>query len=165
MILLVLTYLVAVASPASAADLVGRASMDGDTIELHGTRIRLYGIDAPESAQLCRDSQGKEYRCGQTSANALADLSTASRSPVIRGPDQYGGTVAVCAVSGVDLGDWLVRRGLAVDYAHYSKGKYRAAQDEASKAHIGVWSGDFIEPRYFRSCLKGGRLPPDCSSS
>jgi len=28
--------------------------IDGDTIEVHGQRIRIHGIDAPESRQLCR---------------------------------------------------------------------------------------------------------------
>jgi endonuclease YncB( thermonuclease family) len=37
------------------AQLAGIASVvDGDTIEIHGTRIRIFGVDAPESAQLCR---------------------------------------------------------------------------------------------------------------
>jgi endonuclease YncB( thermonuclease family) len=35
---------------ALAADLTGQASViDGDTLEIHGARIRLWGIDAPET--------------------------------------------------------------------------------------------------------------------
>jgi len=42
--------------------LSGVASViDGDTLEIHGTRIRLHGIDAPESAQLCERSSGKTW--------------------------------------------------------------------------------------------------------
>jgi endonuclease YncB( thermonuclease family) len=50
-------FLLASVSVGLAADLTGRASViDADTIEIHGTRIRLWGIDAPESTQLCRDA-------------------------------------------------------------------------------------------------------------
>src|ERR1700747_414108 len=38
--------------------------IDGDTLEIHGTRIRLWGIDAPESSQLCRGDDSLQYRCG-----------------------------------------------------------------------------------------------------
>jgi endonuclease YncB( thermonuclease family) len=67
--------------PAAATDsvhwkaaIIGVASViDGDTLEIHDRRIRLDGIDAPESAQLClRD--GRKERCGQASAFFLADL-------------------------------------------------------------------------------------------
>ncbi|HEX7883996.1 MAG TPA: hypothetical protein VF499_14825, partial [Afipia sp.] len=54
-----LALFVIVAPPvdrAGAGDVAGQASViDGDTIEIHGTRVRLYGIDAPEHDQLCRD--------------------------------------------------------------------------------------------------------------
>ncbi len=55
------------------ADVAGVASaIDGDTIEVHGQRIRLHGIDAPESRQLCR-LDGTPWQCGKDAANALAD--------------------------------------------------------------------------------------------
>ena len=53
---LVATVLVFVGGPAAVADgLVGQPSIiDGDTLEIHGTRIPLWGIDALEGTQLCR---------------------------------------------------------------------------------------------------------------
>jgi endonuclease YncB( thermonuclease family) len=57
---------------AIAADLSGQASIiDGDTLEIHGTRIRRWGIDAPESSQLCRGDDSLQYRCGAKAANDL----------------------------------------------------------------------------------------------
>jgi endonuclease YncB( thermonuclease family) len=45
-------------------ELTGRASIiDGDTLEIHGVRIRLWGIDAPEITQLCRADDGQLYNC------------------------------------------------------------------------------------------------------
>src|SRR5688572_22588959 len=38
--------------------------LDGDTLDLAGHRIRLYGIDAPESRQICQ-RQGRSYGCGR----------------------------------------------------------------------------------------------------
>src|ERR1700730_14360269 len=48
-----------------ADDLTGQAGIvDRDTLEIHGTRVRLSGVDAPESSQLCRGEDSLAYRCG-----------------------------------------------------------------------------------------------------
>jgi endonuclease YncB( thermonuclease family) len=60
--------------------------IDGDTIEIHGERIRLWGIDALESDQLCRDDDSKHYQCGRLAANALAALFTTIARPVTCSP-------------------------------------------------------------------------------
>ena len=110
---------------ALANDFVGQASVvDGDTLEIHGMRIRLWGIDAPESSQLCRGEDGLQYRCGAQAANDLDAF--IARRPVNCSPlslDPYGRTVATCSVGGTDLGEWLVRKGLALDWPQYSKRK------------------------------------------
>jgi endonuclease YncB( thermonuclease family) len=68
------------ASSRAADNLAGQASViDGDTLEIHGTRIRLWGIDAPESSQLCRGEDSLQYRCGMKAANDL-DAFLARRS-------------------------------------------------------------------------------------
>ena len=72
-------------SPALASDLIGQASViDGDTLEIHGTRIRLWGIDAPESTQLCRGDDSLQYRCGAQAANDLDASSHGVRSTACR---------------------------------------------------------------------------------
>ncbi len=148
-----------------AVDLTGQASViDGDTIEIHGTRIRLWGIDAPESTQLCRGEDSLQYRCGAKAANNL-DVFIARR-PVSCTPislDQYGRTVATCTVGDTDLGQWLVSNGLALDWPNYSRGMYDAIQREAEHAGRGIWSGSYVEPWLYRACIRAGGRPTGCS--
>src|ERR1700681_1701228 len=84
-------------SIAWADDLIGQASViDGDTIEIHGTRIRIFGIDAPESDQLCRNEESELYRCGQKASNALFNF--IARRPIECvgvDRDRYNRSVAV----------------------------------------------------------------------
>lgn len=141
------------AQDAMAEPLIGVPSViDGDTIEIHGTRIRLSGIDAPESAQMCLDGSGKKYRCGQRSSLALADFLDARRptSCIEVGRDQFGRMVAVCTAGGVDIAEWLVRRGYALDWPKYSDGYYARVQAEARVAKSGLWIGSFEQPWEWR---------------
>lgn len=127
---------ICIASPAHAETITGRASViDGDTLEIHGHRVRLSGIDAPESDQLCRGADSLQYRCGAKAANELAHF-IAGRPVSCKGVDidRYKRIVAICSAGGVDLGEWNVRAGLAFDWPRYSKGKYAGAQKEAARA-------------------------------
>jgi endonuclease YncB( thermonuclease family) len=136
--------------------LIGKASViDGDTIEIHGERIRLHGIDAPESGQLCRDAQDRKWRCGQKSALALDKK--IGRKPVsckTAGTDRYGRYIGVCTSGRMDLNGWMVRQGWAVAYRKYSQ-DYVALERSAQQAHLGVWQGRFTRPDEWR---KGERL-------
>src|SRR5258707_9789748 len=148
-----------------ADDLAGQASIiDGDTLEIHGTRIRLWGVDAPESSQLCRGADSNLYRCGAKAAN---DLDTfIARRPVDCTPvaeDQYGWTVATCSVGGADLGEWLVRQRLALDLPQYSEGQYATAQRQADRSGRRVWAGSYMEPWLYRVCIRAGGNPENCS--
>jgi endonuclease YncB( thermonuclease family) len=126
--------------------IIGRASViDGDTIEIHGTRIRLYGIDAPESSQTCLE-EGKPTRCGQYAALALADK--IGSSPVTCEPkdvDRYNRVVGVCRAAGEDLNAWMVSQGMAVAYRQYSV-DYVPQEEQAAASKRGMWKGDFIFP-------------------
>lgn len=131
----------------------GRASViDGDTIEIAGTRIRLNGMDAPEARQSCHREDGTTYRCGQQAALALDEL-ISTRQPVycdVTGTDRYRRVLAHCRAGNIDIGDWMVRNGHALDWPRYSRGRYDAAQREASQARRGIWQGNFVEPWIWR---------------
>jgi endonuclease YncB( thermonuclease family) len=126
--------------------LSGRASViDGDTIEIHGTRIRLFGIDAPESRQSCT-AQDKAYRCGQQAAFALSNkIGSQAVECQPKDQDRYGRIVAVCQVGGEDINAWMVAQGWALAYRYYSS-DYVSQEQDASRSKIGVWQGDFEPP-------------------
>ena len=135
-----------------AAPIIGRASViDGDTIEIDGERIRLFGIDAPESRQTCTDAQGTTYRCGQRAAQALDDqISEGVVTCVPRDRDRYGRVVAVCSAHGEDLSAWMATRGWALAFRRYSD-DYVPAEDLARRHGAGMWSGQFVPPWEWRA--------------
>lgn len=152
---LIANVLLAQAPGPAAAEIAGPAKViDGDTIKIHGAKIRLHGIDAPESAQVCK-AEGKSYRCGTSATLALARrIAGKPISCEERDKDRYGRIVAVCKAGGEDLNAWLVSEGLALAYRHYST-DYVDQEQAARAAERGLWRGEFVEPWQWR---KGKRM-------
>jgi endonuclease YncB( thermonuclease family) len=138
---------IVVSAPSNPQTISGRASViDGDTIEIRGERIRLFGIDAPESGQSCT-VQGKAFPVGQRAAFALADK-IASRVVDCRPKDRdrFNRPVAVCSVTGEDINAWMAANGWALAYRYYSR-DYVSQEEQASKSKLGIWQcSDFVPP-------------------
>lgn len=66
--------------------------------------------------------------------------------------------VATCSVGGADLGEWLVRNGLALDWPQYSKGKYASAQRDANRSGAGCGQAA-TRSRGYIAHASGGRDP------
>jgi endonuclease YncB( thermonuclease family) len=138
----------------SKSDLVGRASViDGDTIEIHDQRIRLNGIDAPESDQICRGDNNERIRCGALSAAYLSEFLRASsptRCKFVE-RDQYDRFVGDCyREDGKSVAAAMVSAGHALDWPKYSNGKYASFQQRARAEKRGLWATRFANPWDYR---------------
>ena len=138
-----------------AADLSGWARViDGDTIEVDGARVRLHGVDAPETGQSCL-AGGTHWACGQRATRELAKYIDARLVKCEqRDRDRYGRVVAVCRHAGRDVNAWLVAQGWALAYRRYS-GAYVDEEAAAKSGRRGVWRGEFVAPWDWR---RGERL-------
>jgi len=127
--------------------------IDGDTIDVAGTRIRLWGIDAPESRQTC-ERGGVDYACGrEATAHLRVLLVDAEVTCEARVKDRYGRTVAVCRAGSIDISGAMVRDGWALAFVRYSA-DYVAEEREAQRARRGMWAGSFTPPWQWRLAQK-----------
>ncbi|MGH6981737.1 MAG: thermonuclease family protein, partial [Stellaceae bacterium] len=109
------------------------AVRDGDTLELTPRdcllsqfglsclpqRLRLFGVDAFESGQTCRDADGKMWPCGLVATRRLEALTARvgfACNVDNEFIDRHAREFAVCTVDGKDVGGMLVSEGLALYY-------------------------------------------------
>jgi endonuclease YncB( thermonuclease family) len=128
----------------------GRAEVtDGDSLEIGATRLRLYGVDAPEGRQSCTRG-GRDWACGNEAARKLRSLiGDRTVTCAKRDVDDYGRIVAVCRSGAADLGAEMVRAGFATAYRRYSS-DYVDEENEARNARRGIWAGEFASPEEYR---------------
>ena len=146
----------ACSAPGHAQVVAGSAkAVDGDTLEVSGRRVRLFGIDAPESDQTCQ-KDGATWACGQVAAQQLSSLIEGQHVECRgSGVDQYGRMLAVCSAGPEELNEVMVEQGWAVAYRQYSD-NYIAAEARAKANHLGMWSSTFMLPSDYRH----SKLPP-----
>lgn len=119
--------------------------IDGDTIEVDyenkPTRIRFFGIDAPELKQ----SFGKQ------SKEALNRILEGKQVKIIyKNKDIYGRIVAIVKLNNVDINQFLASKGYAWADAYYTNA-YVKEQENAKKNHLGLWKeNNPIEPYKWR---------------
>ena len=139
-----------ISSVCAAQSLTGRVTyvFDGDTLELaDGRRVRLYGIDAPETGH--RDAPGQP---GGREARRALQAKVAGRTVTVevRETDQYGRTVGVVRLAGRDLNREMVAEGWAWAYRHYLQGPYVSAylgaEESARARRAGLWRQSNPQP-------------------
>lgn len=135
----------------AAAPFYGIAtSGDGDSFEVRGQRVRLFGIDAPEWDQTCQRA-GQSWPCGQEAANALSKLVTGKDVRCVpNGTDQYNRILARCTVGALDVNRAMVANGYAVAFRRFST-DYVSAEDSAKANKRGIWAGTFTMPSEVRN--------------
>jgi len=139
--------------------------VDGDTIVIGGAPIRLHGIDAPESAQSCKDAAGKPWPCGEEATRVLGQLIGGREvTCAFKTRDKYKRLVSVCYAGGFDLNAEMVRRGLAWAFVRYSR-DYVTLEAEARTRRRGIWQADNMPAWDYRSGawqLATGEAPKGC---
>lgn len=130
-------------APFKGTLLTGRAYVvDGDTLAIKNTQVRLFGIDAPEL----------DHPYGKSAKGALISLCKGHnvRAEIIA-QDGHGRTVARCYLTdGRDLSAEMVKLGLAIDWAKFSNGTYRSLEipgvrkklwlaDARQKGRMDIW--------------------------
>jgi endonuclease YncB( thermonuclease family) len=130
--------------------------IDGDTLQIDGHLVQLYGIDAPELGQLC-DRGDDLWECGRESALYLQKR-VSFEGPPIRCSSWEGESkskvdaeivVGVCQIGPKDVGLTMVNNGYAVALPD-SFPDYQRAEAQAREAKLGLWQTDFVLPWEWR---------------
>ena len=160
--LLITVFLALVAGAVCSEEITGPAHViDGDSIRIADTEIRLHGIAAPEGKQMCK-LDGQDWRCGHAATETLSFL-------LIGAPirctwterDQYDRVLATCYRKDMNINAMMVGVGMALAYRQYST-IYVPQEESARSANRGLWEAEFIPPwRWRRGVRLAGYELPD----
>ena len=122
--------------------------IDADTVKIGQEKIRLLGVDAPETSQTC-SCGGEKVECGEQATSALKDF-VGTDKIYCKGDkrDRYGRTIGECFIrrngAEISLNQWLVANGYAVAYTQYSK-KFADDEARAKAEKRGFWACEYFQ--------------------
>ena len=131
----------------------GKASViDGDSLKVDGKEVRLFGIDAPEYAQTCFDSNNSEYSCGKISRFFLIKLVSKKNVECLYAQkDKYDRFLSKCTIEGISINEALIKNGMAVIYDFTeADDKMIELEKSAKEQKLGIWKGAFQLPKEYR---------------
>lgn len=163
--LILILCVLSLASDACAGRIIEgmvKAVYDGDTVllatrEESRLKVRLYGIDAPETRK--PDKPGQPY--GDIAKRTLMYKIMGRRvSAEIMDIDQYKRAVAVIRYQGRDINREMVTEGMAWAYRQYLQGAYESdyigSETRARSRRAGLWRESNPQPPWeFRNGHKG----------
>ena len=125
--------------------------IDGDTWDVGGVRVRLYGIDAPEQDQACQRRNGETWACGAwVTQKVRATYAGKTARCTELAQDRYGRVVARCRIGGLDAGKSIVSEGLAFAYRRYAM-DYDLDEKSAAVNDRGLHASRVQDPAAFRA--------------
>lgn len=126
--------------------------VDGDTVDMSGSRIRILGIDAPDEdrpalktvstlaleALVARDG-------GLECARRLYDFTLAKGGGCGSPATSFGRLNLSCRFTAnmASVAATMVAQGYAVDYRRYSGGAYVKLMQKAAQQRLGLWGQDY----------------------
>ena len=127
--------------------------IDGDTIHIGKLKYRFFGIDAPETKQICEKDNIK-IQCGIIAKNVLKNkIGDKIPECIVKDKDRYQRLVAECFIGKESLSRFMVREGYAVAYTQYSK-DFIDDEKYAKENKLGIWSMNFQMPSEYRKSLR-----------
>jgi endonuclease YncB( thermonuclease family) len=127
--------------------------IDGDTIHIGKLKYRFFGIDAPETKQICEKDNIK-IKCGVIAKDVLKNkIGDKIPECVVKDKDRYQRLVAECFIEKESLSKFMVREGYAVAYSQYSK-DFLKDEKYAKENKLGIWSMSFQMPSEYRKSLR-----------
>jgi endonuclease YncB( thermonuclease family) len=145
--------------------------VDGDTVDVNGSRVRIIGVDAPDEdrpalkavsmlalkALVARDG-------GLECARRLYDFTLAKGGGCGSPATSFGRLNLSCRFKAnrASVAATMVAQGYAVDYRRYSGGAYVKLMQEAARQRLGLWGQDYTAMRHLavaRARLPGGGCP------